>query len=57
MAWFSREKITIEDLTEDMVFVAIYQGISPEEPPMKKLARKQPSNLEGLMDKVEELIN
>jgi len=57
MAWFNREKITIEDLTEDMVFVAIYQGISPEEPPMKKLARKQPSNLEGLMDKVEELIN
>jgi hypothetical protein len=40
-----------------MLFTVIYQGISPEEPLMKKLARKQPSTLQGLMDKVEEFFN
>jgi hypothetical protein len=40
-----------------MIFAAIYQGISPEEPLMKKLVRKQPSTLHSLMDKVEEFIN
>jgi hypothetical protein len=40
-----------------MVFATIYQGISPEETLMKNLAWKQPSNLQGLMDKVEKLIN
>jgi hypothetical protein len=57
MARFNREKVTVEDPTEDMVFAAIYQGISPEEPLMKKLVRKQLSTLQGLMDKVEEFIN
>jgi hypothetical protein len=57
MARFNREKVTVEDPTEDMVFAAIYQGISPEEPLMKKLVRKQPSTLQGLMDKIEEFIN
>jgi len=40
-----------------MIFAAIYQGISPYEPLMKKLVRKQPSTLQSLMDKVEEFIN
>jgi hypothetical protein len=57
MARFNQEKVTVEDSTEDMVFAAIYQGISPEELLMKKLVRKQPSTLQGLMDKVEEFIN
>jgi hypothetical protein len=57
MAWFNREKVTVEDPTEDMIFATIYQGISPEEPLMKKLVRKQPSTLQGLMDRVEEFIN
>jgi len=29
MARFNREKATVEDPTEDMIFAAIYQGISP----------------------------
>jgi len=57
MARFNWGKITVKDPTEDMVFAAIYQGISPEEPLMKKLSQKQPSTLQSLMDKVEELIN
>jgi ubiquinone/menaquinone biosynthesis C-methylase UbiE len=57
MARFNREKATVEDSTKDMIFAAIYQGISPEEPLMKKFVRKQPSTLQGLMDKVEEFIN
>jgi hypothetical protein len=35
----------VEDQTEDMVIVAIYQGISPDEPLVKKLPQKQPSTL------------
>jgi hypothetical protein len=57
MARFNREKAMVEDPTKDMIFTAIYQGISPEEPLMKKLVRKQPSTLQGLMDKVDEFIN
>jgi hypothetical protein len=57
MARFNREKVTVEDLTEDMIFAAIYQGISPEEPLMKKLVWKQPNTLQGLMDRVDEYIN
>jgi hypothetical protein len=57
MTQFNRGKVTVKDSTEDMVFAAIYQGISPEEPLMKKLTRKQPSTLQGLMDQVEEFIN
>jgi hypothetical protein len=57
MARFNRKKIAVEDLTEDMVFTALYQGISPEESLMKKLAWKQPSTLQSILDKVEEFIN
>jgi hypothetical protein len=57
MARFNGEKVMVEDLTKDMIFATIYQGISPEETSMKKLVRKQPSTLQGLMDKVEEFIN
>jgi len=57
MAQFNREKMTVEDPTKNMVFAALYWGISPKEPLMKKLARKQPSTLQGLMVKVEEYIN
>jgi hypothetical protein len=57
MAHFNLEKKTVEDLTDDMVFAALYQGLSPKRPLMKKLARKQSSTLQGLMDKGEEFIN
>jgi len=57
MARFNQEKMAVEDPTKDMVFAALYQGISPEELLMKKLAQKQLSTLQGLMDKVEEFIN
>jgi hypothetical protein len=57
VAQFNREKMVVEDPTKDMVYAALYQGISPEEPLMRKLARKQPSSLQGLMDKVEEYIH
>jgi len=57
MAWFNLEKIAVEDPTNYMIFVALYQGISLEGALMKKLARKQPSTLQELMDKVEEFVN
>jgi hypothetical protein len=37
MARFNWKKMTVKDPTKDMVFAAIYQGISPKEPLMKKL--------------------
>jgi hypothetical protein len=49
--------VAVEDPTKEMVHAALYQGISLEEHLMKKLARKQPSTLQGLMDKVEEHIH
>jgi hypothetical protein len=49
--------MAVEDPTEDMVYAALYQGISHVEPLMKKLARKQPPTLQGLRNKVEEYIH
>jgi hypothetical protein len=49
--------MVVEDPTDDMIYVALYQGLSPEEPLMKKLARKQPDTLQGLMNIVEKFIN
>jgi hypothetical protein len=57
MAQFNQEKMAVEDPTKDMVFAAHYQGITPKERLMKKLARKQLSTLQGLMDKEGEFIN
>jgi hypothetical protein len=57
MARFKSEKMAVEDPTDDMFFAALYQGLSHEGPIMKRLAKKQPSTLQGLMDKVEEFIN
>jgi hypothetical protein len=51
------EKLKVEDPTNGMVFYAIYQGISPIEPMMRKLARRQPDNIQNLLDKVDEFIN
>jgi len=49
--------MSVEDPNEDMVYAALYQGISPEEPLIKKLAQKKSSTLQGLMDKVKEHVN
>jgi hypothetical protein len=57
VARFNAEQMTVEDSTNDMVYATLYQGLSPEVPLMKKLARKQPATSKGLMDKVEEFIN
>jgi hypothetical protein len=48
--------MAIEDPTKDMIYAALYQGISLE-PLLRKLAWKQPNCLQGLMDKVEEYIH
>lgn len=37
MAWFNLEKMAVEDSTDDMVFSAFYQGLSPQGPLIKKL--------------------
>jgi hypothetical protein len=47
----------VEDLNEGVVFSAIYNGISPDEPIERKIARRQSDNLQELLDKVEEFIN
>ncbi len=45
MAYFNAEKMTVEDPTDDMVYAALYQGLSSEGLFMKKLARKQLATL------------
>ena len=57
MIRFNLEKLMVEDPIDGVVFSAIYQGISPNEPMMRKLAWRQPNNLQNLLDKVEEFIN
>jgi hypothetical protein len=47
----------VEDLNEGVVFSAIYNGISPDEPAERKIACRQSDNLQELLDKVEEFIN
>jgi hypothetical protein len=57
VARFNREKMEVEDPAKDMAYAALYQGISSEKPLTRKLAQKQPSSLQDLMDKVEEYIH
>jgi hypothetical protein len=45
VARFNTKKMAVEDPTNDMVYVALYQGLLPEEPLMKKLDRKQSATL------------
>ena len=47
----------VENPIDGVIFFVIYQGISLEEPVMRKLARRQLGNLQDLLNKVEEFIN
>jgi hypothetical protein len=51
------EKTEVEEPSDDLVYSAIYHGLLTSEPVMKKMARKPPSNLQEMMNKVEEFIN
>jgi hypothetical protein len=51
------EKIKIEEPSNDLVYFLIYHKLLTSEPEMKKMARKPPSNLQEMMNKVEEFIN
>jgi hypothetical protein len=57
MIQFNTEKLKVEDLDEGVIFSAIYNGISPYEPMARKIACRQPENLQELLDKMEEFIN
>jgi hypothetical protein len=45
MIRFNTKKLKVEDPDEGLVFSTIYNGISPDEPVARKVARKQPENL------------
>ena len=45
MIRFNTEKLNVEDPTDGVIFFAINNGISPEEPVMRKIAWRQPGNL------------
>ncbi|XP_059434176.1 uncharacterized protein LOC132167275 [Corylus avellana] len=57
MIRFNTEKLKVENPTDGVIFSAVYNGISPDEPVARKIARKQPNTLQELLDKVEEFIN
>jgi hypothetical protein len=57
MVQFNTEKLKVEDPTNGVLFFAIYNGISLEEPIARKIARRQLDSLQELLDKVEEFIN
>jgi hypothetical protein len=54
---FNQEKLFAESPTDEMVYVALYQGIRVDGPLMAQLAHRQPETLLEFMDKVEEFIN
>jgi hypothetical protein len=49
--------LEVEEPTDELVYVTIYQGILSTEPVMRELIWKQQKTLQGLMDKIEESIN
>ncbi|XP_059458335.1 uncharacterized protein LOC132187931 [Corylus avellana] len=57
MVQFNVEKLKIEDPSNGVIFSTIYNGISPDEPMARKIARSQPSKPQELLDKVKEFIN
>ncbi|XP_059461787.1 uncharacterized protein LOC132190753 [Corylus avellana] len=56
MIRFNTEKLKVEDRTDGVIFSTIYNGISPEEPVVRKIAQRQLNNLQELLDEVEEFI-
>ena len=57
MIRFNVEKLKVEDFIDGVIFFAVYNGISPDEPVMRKITQRQSTNLQELLDKVEEFIN
>jgi hypothetical protein len=54
---FNQEKLSLDNVTDEMAFAALFQGIHPGGALMMELAKKQPDNLQEFMDKAEEFIN
>jgi len=54
---FNQDKLATENLTEELIFAALYQGIRNNGPLMAELARKLPYSVQEFMDKAEEFIN
>jgi hypothetical protein len=54
---FNLEKTEIEEPSDYLIYSAIYHGLLTKELVMRKVVRKSPSNLQELMNKVEEFIN
>ena len=57
MIHFNAEKLKVKDPINDVLLFTFYNGISPEELVARKIERRQPGNLQVLLDKVEEFIN
>ncbi|XP_059455075.1 uncharacterized protein LOC132185298 [Corylus avellana] len=57
MIRFNAEKLKVEDPTKGVIFSAIHNGISFEELVARKIARRQPNDLQELLHEVEEFIN
>ncbi|GLT55114.1 hypothetical protein SLA2020_282630 [Shorea laevis] len=54
---FNQEKLSLDSVTDEMAFAALFRGIHPGGALMMELAKKQPDNLQEFMDKAEEFIN
>jgi hypothetical protein len=54
---FNQAKSSVENAIDEMVHSALFQGLRPEGPLMADLTHREPDNLMGLMDKVDEYIN
>jgi len=54
---FNQAKSSVENATDEMVYVVLYQGLRPKGALMADLARREPENLLEFMDKVDKYIN
>lgn len=57
MVRFNKECMTICDQYEKITLVTLLRGVWPQNPFMRELARKTPTMLWELIDKVDGLIN
>ncbi|XP_062162024.1 uncharacterized protein LOC133869068 [Alnus glutinosa] len=54
---FNQAKLMVDNLTEEMVYAALYQGLRVEGPFMSEIALNHPENLADLTDVIEKYVN
>jgi hypothetical protein len=57
VVWFNQAILTVDNPTEEMVYVALSQGLRVERPLMAKITLNHPENLADLTYVIEKYVN